>query len=131
VGYLISARQQGPESCNCQLTGPNNTDMHLDLLDSPSDARATSVTAEITPRNRPPSWTISNLRKLANMEAYVRVTGLLFLDTEHVARSPLPRATNWEIHPVTEFEVCTAASKEMCDQGQGWVTLENYAAVKE
>jgi hypothetical protein len=131
VGYLISARQQGAESCNCQLTGPNNTDMHLDLVDSPSDPRAMSVTAEMTPRNRPPSWTISILKRLANTQAYVRVTGLLFLDTEHVGRSPLPRATNWEIHPVTMFEVCTAASKEICDQGQGWVTLENYAAIKE
>jgi len=120
--YLLAARGQGPESCNCRLTGPDNTDIHLVLVQSPSADELTSITAEITPRNRPPAWTLPNVRQIA-VGKYVRVTGWLFLDTDHVRSNRLKRASNWEIHPVTMFEVCNS-SQEECNLGVGWARLE-------
>jgi hypothetical protein len=54
------------------------------------------------------------------------------LDTAHVhhshkanndpgdhAGSPLHRATSWEVHPVTKFEVCNSTVAK-CKAGTGW-----------
>jgi hypothetical protein len=82
------------------------------------------VTAEVTPRVRPDGWTFSKLDQLGNQKAFVRVTGWLTLDTQHISR-PLVRSTNWEIHPVTKFEVCTSTVTK-CRAGSGWVNLEDF-----
>jgi hypothetical protein len=54
--------------------------------------------------------------------AFVRVTGWLMLDTEHISL-PITRSTNWEVHPVAEFEVCTLTR---CRAEEGWVTLDEF-----
>ena len=54
----------------------------------------------------------------------MRVTGWLMLDTQHIER-PITRSTNWEVHPVTEFEVCTSTVAR-CRAGEGWVTLDDF-----
>jgi hypothetical protein len=36
----------------------------------------------------------------------------------------MPRATAWEVHPVTGFEVCQGTKKQ-CDAGDKWVALES------
>lgn len=123
-GYLRDARTSGRETTNCKLTGEDNNDFHLDLISTKNAAKSTAVTAEITPRLRKPGWDFDKLDFLGEEKYYVRVTGWYLLDTMHIA-NPITRATNWEIHPVTKFEVCTL-TKFKCNQGQGWVLVEDF-----
>ena len=56
--------------------------------------------------------------------------GYLLFDDEHwnfPTRTPPLRATAWEIHPVTGFEVCPPHTTCLADGDTGWVVLENYA----
>lgn len=122
--YLRDARTSGSETTNCKLGGQDNNDFHLDLVGTKNAAKSTAVTAEITPRLRRSGWDFGKLDFLGEEKYYVRVTGWYTLDTMHIA-NPIVRATNWEIHPVTKFEVCTL-TKFKCDQGQGWVLLEDF-----
>jgi hypothetical protein len=46
------------------------------------------------------------------------------LDTQHVGTNTPKRKTHWEIHPVSDFEVCTT-TKAQCDAGNGWQKLED------
>ena len=102
-------------------------------------AEKRSLTAEITPRLRPDGWTIAKLRELVrsggvpaddtdtatNIKrpfAYIRVTGWAMLDTQHISK-PIDRRSNWELHPVTKFDVCMT-TVAACKSGQGWSTLE-------
>ncbi|MEO7539052.1 MAG: cell envelope integrity protein TolA [Pyrinomonadaceae bacterium] len=95
-------------------------------------AEKRSLTAEISPRLRPnvapvgsgsaSDRIISLLRKYARELTYVRVTGWAMLDTQHID-SPINRRSNWELHPVTKFELCTAAIAD-CDAGTGWTNIE-------
>jgi hypothetical protein len=75
-------------------------------------------------------WTSQKIAKLSGK--FVRLTGLLMLDTAHVhhskkannddrdhAGTPLKRATNWEVHPVAKLEVCDSTLKN-CRKGNGW-----------
>ena len=96
-------------------------------------AEKLSLTAEITPRLRPNVALVGNgspsdriislLRKYAREFTYVRVTGWALLDTQHISR-PIDRLSNWEIHPVTTFEVCTA-TVDQCKAGTGWMNIES------
>lgn len=122
--YLHDARQSGSETVNCKLTGAANNDWHIDLVSRPNDPRARAVSAEVTPRLRKAGWTLAKLRHLSRMKAYVRVTGWMMLDTMHIRR-PLVRSTNWEIHPVTKFEICTTTRND-CIAGNGWQDLEDF-----
>jgi hypothetical protein len=122
-GYLWQVKKElTGESCNCKLKTLADTDLHLVIVARPNDPEATSVTVEMTPRVRAgghPEFTFDNVKP--NKGKYVRVTGWLMLDTEHIKRS-LIRATNWELHPVMKFEVCTL-TKAKCDAGNGWHNL--------
>ncbi len=127
TGYLIyAAVTKTPESCNCYLTGGANNDFHLNLVGSKSDLKTESVVAEITPRFRPEGWDIAKLKSLAKKNAYVRMTGWLMLDTMHLGGSQ-GRGTPWEVHPVTECEVCTS-TKANCDKDKPgvWKPLADY-----
>lgn len=127
MGYLWKAKREHGESCNCGLDKPGAageliTDIHMVLVNNMDDAEATSVTAEITPRVRakrpkPVTWTASRIRQLQGK--FIRVTGYLMLDTEHLIHNPLVRATNWEVHPITKLEVCTLTQAQ-CEAGNGW-----------
>ncbi len=95
-------------------------------------AEKKSLTAEIGPRLRITSAAIGSetdsdrefklLQRLAKDFTYVRVTGWAMLDTQHIS-TPINRLSNWEIHPVTKFEGCTATVAE-CDTGTGWKKLD-------
>jgi hypothetical protein len=119
TAYLLRAKKEGAESCNCGVLGLKNTDIHLVLVDDPNDIEATSVTVEMTPRvrrNGHGDWVQPNVKQFEG--DYVRITGWLMLDTKHISNA-LVRSTNWEVHPITKFEHCTK-SKAACDAGQGW-----------
>ncbi len=149
-GYLIKAENytSGAETTNCSLKTSDFNDFHLVMVQFPSAARKAlvkmasdkkstqeagkaafkaaekrSMTAEISPRLRNDGWTIAKLRDLARNVTYVRVTGWALIDTQHISH-PLNRLSNWEIHPVTSFEVCTL-DVDACDAGDGWVKLED------
>ncbi len=112
VGYLLAARQSGPESCNCHL--PDRRDFHVWIGAAPAadylDAklrRAEAVIVEMTPgvRDLHPGWRLRVLERLAHDRARVRVTGWLMYDPEHPEQLGKTRGTLWEVHPVTGFEV--------------------------
>ena len=123
TGYLLRVKKElSGESCNCKLKTLADTDLHIVIVARRTDPEATSVTVEMTPRVRAdnhPEFTFDKVKP--NEGKYVRVTGWLLLDTEHIS-NPLVRATNWELHPVTKFEICTS-SKTKCDAGNGWQPL--------
>ncbi|MBC8031704.1 MAG: hypothetical protein H7Z16_16595 [Pyrinomonadaceae bacterium] len=127
--YLLKARAEGAESCNCGLTKRADTDIHLVLvskLPDPDDQEAFdeaeegSVTAEMTPRvrlNGHAFWVHKNINDFEG--EYIRVTGRLMLDTKHLPPNRrLRRATNWEVHPITRFQVCQT-TKTQCDSTTG------------
>ncbi|HEX4961412.1 MAG TPA: hypothetical protein VF173_11280, partial [Thermoanaerobaculia bacterium] len=152
AGYLYSARKSGKESNNCELMGPDDTDFHIGIgFDSElaakleahekltSDERIqlnqSSVITEMTPHWRAqfkPVWTLAALKPFIGRQ--VRVVGPLMVDNEHYnprddcafpgAGTTCWRASTWEIHPVTRFEVC---SRDSCSEtGGGWVELEDF-----
>jgi hypothetical protein len=141
TGFLLKAKAEGKESCNCGLSRRADTDVHLVLVSKMPEAKTKeaidesekdSVTAEITPRVRGKNekWLYRNVNDLEG--SYIRLTGYLMLDSKHFPQRQilqgerlnhkLSRATNWEVHPITKLEVCTR-SREECERGKGW---QNY-----
>ena len=124
-GYLIHAKMTGtPESCNCFLKGLDNNDFHLNIVPTKAGTMKQSLVIEMSPRSRNGGWKLPTLQALAGTKTYVRVTGWLMFDSAHVHFQSMPRATAWEIHPITGFEVCQGTKKQ-CDAGQKWVAMES------
>jgi hypothetical protein len=142
--FVLKARQEGRESVNCRNEAPDDPlfhDIHITLVDSqnkpqPNDPKSvlagkecTGVVVEMSPHHRPDLWTADNINEVAKAQALVRVTGQQFFDSSHVpcsngapvGNSP-KRISLWEIHPVYEFEVCTAK----CTRAGEWVPLDQW-----
>ena len=132
MGFLLRVKPEGGESCNCELTARAQTDVHLVLVDHSDDLEQESISAEITPRVRQhqghdPKWQFKNVNDIEG--DYVRVTGLLMLDTKHIRQAHrlsgerlnkgLVRATNWEVHPIIKLEVCVKSIKACKANKQG------------
>ena len=108
TGYILHAKAEGKESCNCELTAARDHDVHVYVGDDAGDTTAQSAIVEVTPRWRAvhSTWTAQNLQQLATNGIEVRITGWLLYDQEHWAMIKQgQRATLWEIHPVTKIEV--------------------------
>lgn len=129
--------QPDSETSNCRLTAAGTFDYHLGIgFDSalaatakthPADGSAdmmklqkASIVAEMTPftrATRHPKWTIDRVSALQGQQ--IKVVGQLMNDNFHFdAKSDCSfpkhtpkcwRSTIWEIHPVTQFFVCTAS----------------------
>lgn len=140
VANALMVRKGGQESCNCKLSSVADTDNHIVLVDKvlrikPGEtAKQTlarreenSITAEFAPRPRldSPHLTRTNLLPLISFNGVqkVRVTGLLFFDSEHSLGHHLKRHNNWEIHPVLEMEYCPRKKKCTADSYDNWVKL--------
>jgi hypothetical protein len=151
IGYLYYAFPSGKESCNCQLTGPQDVDFHIgigfdaDLAQQVRDGsdpdktelQQNSIVVEMTPQYRgtvKPRWTTQRLEKVLGRQ--VKVVGQLTADTEHaktrdvceLAESAADkkscwRVSMWELHPVTEFFVCTSNSP-CVEDSDSWKKLE-------
>lgn len=125
-GFLIGAHSGSPETCNCKLSGEENNDYHLNVVERKTDRLTASVVTEMTPKLRltKSAWTLAKLQALLNATnpTYVRVSGYLLLDTEHLSGNGGPRLSVWEIHPVTRFQVC-GSTQAKCDLGTGWRDL--------
>jgi hypothetical protein len=150
TAYLLVAKKEGAESCNCGLTSPADTDNHLVLVtkslvdQTPLTAKTAdavaaamkvrepeSITAEFTPRVRltHPNFTretVQALIKTTPQQAlWVRVTGQLMFDSEHFIRHHLVRVNNWEIHPVLEMEYCTTGANCKVNSDAGWKSIDD------
>ncbi len=137
VGLLYDATLSDKETCNCSRDEPEFRDYHIWLVRSRERAtKPDSIVVEMTPpiRRGKTGWDDAKLRRLIPPRAWtrVRVRGYLFFDSEHFdfpTRQPRRvRASAWEIHPVTEFEVCPAAATCTDGGAPGWVKLENLPA---
>jgi len=154
IGHLYYAKQEGAESSNCELTAPEDTDFHIGIGFDPSvaaslvknGARVTgldknAVIVEMTPQYRAvfaPEWTLAALQRTLGKQ--VKVVGQLMADNEHNVPNDncgLPdagascwRASIWELHPVTSFQVCTSDAGCKAD-GTGWVDLGQSGAADD
>lgn len=119
------------ETVNCRLTGPNNNDFHVSIVPDTNTKEWQGVVVEMVPQRRPDTWTESRLKdQVQQKRRMVRVRGLLFFDNHHrvnddeahnISNQP-KRMSLWEIHPVTEFDVCMQAT--CTATGPGWVSLK-------
>ncbi len=105
TGYLIAVRESGPESCNGY--SDSLRDFHIWIAEHPDDWKANAVIVEMTPRWKSvhPEWQLRELERLAGRHARVRASGWLMWDEEHPDEVGKSRGTQWEVHPVTNFEI--------------------------
>jgi len=113
-GYVVAIEEAKVELANCYL----RRDIHIDVALRPDAPAREHVVVEITPRmqewaNRQGwDWSEARLKKDL-LGRRCSFEGWLFFDKGHVgeAENTAPgtqgnwRATAWEIHPVTKFEV--------------------------
>jgi len=149
VAYLLVAKPEGGESCNCGLTSPDATDNHLVLvtkatvdefpLANTAKANAAvfhsrelqSETAEFTPRVRldHPNFTRATVQALIKrtpqQALLVRITGQLLFDSEHFIRHHLVRVNNWEIHPILKLEYCENGNSCQVKSDDGWKSIDD------
>lgn len=119
AGYVAGVKVGGVESVNCHTHDPAYRDTHIELtLDPNSNDESTHVIVEVTPQVRLEmakqgvDWSTAAL-KATLLGRWVRVTGWLMFDFEHLAAAKntaaagahIWRATVWEIHPITSIEV--------------------------
>lgn len=150
MAYLVDVRDGQATSANCKLSDPDSTNNILTLVSQDSlgkklNRAAPSVAAEITPRvrllhwrsesnkqtnKRTNNWTKRKLEALISRAykhaPYVRITGLLLLDTENGSehnKNPVVRYTDWEIHPVFEIAVCARGTQ--CKEEGDWKRLDD------
>jgi hypothetical protein len=140
MANAIAVRKGSKESCNCGLTKVGDTDNHIVLVDRVlrkkrgETAKAllhrrelNSITAEFSPRVRldNASLTRVNLSPLIafNGVQKVRITGILFFDSEHSLGHHLVRRNNWEIHPILALEYCPRGKRCAVDSDDNWVKL--------
>lgn len=140
VANAIAVRKGSKESYNCGLTAVGDTDNHIVLVDrvlrkkpgeSPKDLlhrrELNSITAEFSPRVRlnHPDLTRVNLSPLIafNGVQKVRITGILFFDSEPSLGHHLVRHNNWEIHPILALEYCPRGKRCTAASDDNWVKL--------
>ena len=122
------------EAVNCNIPGDPTNDIHIVLVQHPSDDPCLSTTAEMTPHYRPGSWTDKNL--VALKQHPVKLRGPLFYDDSHTPCSatsrPNPkRASLWEIHPLYSIQVCRLLDLDQCrnsTNASDWVALEDWSS---
>ena len=113
-GYILKAKEEKEESCNCHSHNPSNWDYHVYLnIDKEAHKIGESIVIEITPYTRKlhPEYTLEYIQHLKGKK--VRISGWLMFDFEHLSNSyeshpeveKVFRHTVWEIHPITSIEV--------------------------
>lgn len=133
VGYLVGTPHPNTgESVNCNLHGGPNNDYHIPVTNDPANSDFQGVVVEMIPQSRPDNWSVGNLTQIESNQQLVMVTGALFYDNLHLVnddpnnpKGGQPhRFALWEIHPVTQFVVCSKPDNT-CDPAQSgdWVPL--------
>lgn len=120
------------ESVNCRLPDGENNDFHISLTPGPGQSEYQGIVVEMIPQRRNPKWTEDLLKTVQGKHLMVRVRGQLFFDNHHYVNRDETKPKNnqpkrmslWEIHPVTQFDVCTA---QLCTAtGSGWTPLADW-----
>ena len=121
VGYVSEVKRGSLESTNCHARGDLDRDTHIELVLDPMHSNSSArMIVEVTPRwrymmrERGMDWSTRALRDRF-LGRWVKVRGWMLFDSEHkgASENTAPeraanwRATAWEIHPVTSFEVVT------------------------
>jgi hypothetical protein len=115
-GYVVTLANAGVELANCY--GPCRRDIHINVALRPDAPASEQVVLEITPELRKWAttqgwdWSEENLKQEL-VGHWCSFEGWLFFDEHHAGESEniAPgrrhnwRATAWEIHPVTNFQV--------------------------
>ena len=133
MGYLVGTPHPNTgESVNCNLRGAANNDFHIPISNDPGNTDFQGIVVEMIPQNRPDEWSLANLTTVETNQQLVMVTGQLFYDNLHHvngdANSPKGgqphRFALWEVHPLTQFMVCTKPDNS-CDpnQAEDWIAL--------
>jgi hypothetical protein len=119
TGLVIDVKKGGlAESCNCGATDLIDMDTHIELSLAAGAAPNQRVIVEVTPRLRKQmkeqgkNWSTAALHQSLKGK-WVKFTGWLMFDFIHADKSENTspgnpanfRATAWEIHPVTSFEI--------------------------
>jgi hypothetical protein len=135
VGFVVGKPSVNPgESANCYLTGATNNDFEFNIAPAADATPYDGIVGEMIPQDRPKTWTLDRLRKLAADHRQVLVVGQLMFDTRHLpnpkrgTNHESPRMSTWEIHPVTKLLVCRQAGSG-CDprRDEQWQPLESMA----
>lgn len=110
-GYLISAEEQGPESCNCGLArkAQKNGDVHIYIGLVPGAPKKNCIVVEITPAYKKIHPDYKNTLVL---NGRVKISGFLLYDYLHRGNAVntctgcghVWRKTCWEIHPVLRIQ---------------------------
>jgi hypothetical protein len=139
VAFVLDAHYSNVskgETVNCKISGKPNNDIHIVLVQDPSDDPCTSLTAELSPHFRPTGWTDSAVNGAGKHP--VRVRGQLFFDSSHQPcrgskRASPARQSVWEIHPAYAFDVCKKTTIEDCKNAtdDDWVPVDQWNAVEE
>jgi uncharacterized protein YraI len=154
TGYIYYAIVGGIETCNCKLTNPLDRDFHIGLgfdaalaekirdgevtnrgKNTDPEVQQTSIIVEMTPHYRGQyhdTWTLPKVQQLEGRQ--VKIVGQLIVDNEHNTSDQncafddhgvsCWRGSAWELHPVTQVYICTAAQPCKSDSKDGWVQLD-------
>jgi hypothetical protein len=133
------------ESVNCRVPKPADApawtvhDFHIPITTKPitandSVSECNGVVVEMIPQGRAehPHWLLETLKDVARRKQLVMFVGPLLYDNEHVpnpdCRHLVPsqpkRASLWEIHPVTEFYVCSNGDSCGVMSKAGWEKVD-------
>jgi hypothetical protein len=134
TGFIVGEPHPNTrESVNCNLTKASNNDIHITLAEEAGSDEMDGFVVEMIPQDRPARWSSTTLKKVETSEQQVLVIGRLFYDSKHhVNDDPEVKDTGdpkrmslWEVHPISEFLVCTGT--KACDPKKktDWTKLED------
>jgi hypothetical protein len=120
------------ESVNCNLTAGDDNDFHINLTPKAHDTEYDGIVVEMIPQGRDDAWTTDRLRAVQDANLQIRARGQLLLDNHHRVNKDEQhpqggqpkRFSLWEVHPIVEFDVCTAAA--CTANSPSWKPLEDF-----
>ena len=133
TGFIVADPHPNTgESVNCNLPAPEDNDFHISLASASTKSAFESIVVEPIPQTRKAEWTIKKIKAVEKAKQRVMVTGQLFYDNAHrVRKSDAPglshepkRFSLWEVHPISEFLVCTNPPCSPTVKSQ-WTKLED------
>jgi hypothetical protein len=101
-GYMVAAKDEGDETCNC--AGTIGVDTHTWITAKvDGDQPTESIVAEVSPRMKllHPNWRQHEFKlQLVKNKLHLRITGWMMWDQEHGSEVGKSRGTLWEVHPI-------------------------------
>jgi|SRR5579862_4499142 len=134
VGYVrFTTPGAITEAVNC--AGSDGRDVHINVGPAGTSSPYDGIVSEMIPQLPRDGWTEANVKKLLDGKTLVLVIGGLTYDNEHlvnkdashpVGGSP-QRMSLWEIHPITEFDVCPVTTCDPTQHSQ-WTAFTAWVA---